>query len=91
MQKELAKVKTTLEILERDGEVACRLTGKAKWKDKAKFDTYEDHRMAMSLTALGGINPILVREPDVVNKSYPGFWKDVAKIGLKIETIRGKW
>lgn len=90
IQTELAKIKTNVEILVGDGEVSCRLTGKAKWKDKAKFDTYEDHRMAMSLTPLGGINPILVRNPDVVKKSYPGFWKDVAKIGLKIETIRGK-
>lgn len=85
MQTELAKVKTTLTLIGEKDDVGCTISGKAKWKDKAKFDTYEDHRMAMSLTPLACIHPVVIRNPDVVTKSYPGFWKDIEAIGLQIE------
>src|SRR5688500_5258383 len=88
MQTELAKVKTTLEVKEEKYDVACILTGKAKWKDKARFDTYEDHRMAMALTPFACIRPIIIRDTEVVSKSYPSFWKDVKSIGLKSEKIK---
>ena len=90
MQTELAKVKTQIEVLEEADNITCVVKGKAKWKDKAKFDTYEDHRMAMSLTALACMNPVIIRDTQVVSKSYPGFWKDIQSIGLKTEKIRGK-
>ncbi|MEP6646821.1 MAG: 3-phosphoshikimate 1-carboxyvinyltransferase, partial [Saprospiraceae bacterium] len=37
MQTELAKVKTTLEVSEEGADISCKLFGKARWKDKAKF------------------------------------------------------
>lgn len=85
MQTELAKVKTTLTVSGGKDDLSCTISGKAKWKDKAKFDTYEDHRMAMALTPLACIHPVVIRDPEVVTKSYPGFWKDVEAVGLKIE------
>jgi 3-phosphoshikimate 1-carboxyvinyltransferase len=85
MQTELAKVKTILEIKVDDGNLICVLHGKARWKDKAKFDTYDDHRMAMSLVPFACLRPIVIRNPQVVSKSYPGFWKDMASIGIKSE------
>lgn len=88
MQSELVKVKTSLEIREAGNDVECILTGKAKWKDKAKFNTYDDHRMAMSLAPLACLNPIIIRNPEVVSKSYPGFWKDIGKIGIVYEPVR---
>ena len=48
------------------------------------FDTYEDHRMAMSLATLAVYNPISIRNPKVVNKSYPGFWDDMKKCGVDL-------
>lgn len=90
MQTELAKVKTTIEVKEEKEDVVCTLTGKAKWKDKARFDTYEDHRMAMALTPLACIHPIIIRNTEVVSKSYPGFWRDIKSIGMKSEKIKGK-
>ena len=48
------------------------------------FDTYEDHRMAMSLATLAVYNPISIRNPKVVNKSYPGFWDDMKKCGFDL-------
>jgi len=90
MQTELARVKTTLEVLEKDGDVTCKLFGKAKWKDKANFNTYEDHRMAMSFTPLACLHPIVIKDPDVVSKSYPGFWKDMESLEVKSERIKVK-
>lgn len=90
MRTELLKVKTVLEIHKVKGDITVIQTGKAKWKDKAKFDTYDDHRMAMSLAALACINPIIMRDTEVVSKSYPGFWKDASKIGLKSVRLKGK-
>lgn len=88
MQTELARVKVLLEIKEDNGEITCLLFSKARWKDKGKFNTYEDHRMAMALTAFGCIKEIIIKDPDVVSKSYPGFWRDVEKIGMKVERIK---
>ena len=51
-----------------------------------EFDTYEDHRMAMSLAPVclrtGG--QIQINNPEVVSKSYPTFWEDLRKAGFKI-------
>lgn len=49
------------------------------------FDTYEDHRMALSLAPAslmaGDIN---INNPEVVSKSYPHFWNDLRKAGFII-------
>ncbi len=90
MQTELARVKTTLEISEEGSDVSCKLYGKARWKDKAKFNTYDDHRMAMCLTPLACIHPIVIRDPEVVSKSYPGFWKDMNAVGVMSERVKMK-
>ncbi|MEP6646720.1 MAG: 3-phosphoshikimate 1-carboxyvinyltransferase, partial [Saprospiraceae bacterium] len=69
-------------------DISCKLFGKARWKDKAKFNTYEDHRMAMSLAPLACLLPIIIRDPEVVSKSYPGFWNDMNAIGVKSEKVK---
>lgn len=48
----------------------CPLTGCA-------VDTYNDHRMAMSLALVGLKVPgVVIRNPGCVAKTYPGFWQD---------------
>jgi 3-phosphoshikimate 1-carboxyvinyltransferase len=42
--------------------------------------TYDDHRMAMAFAPVGMLHPILIEEPGVVVKSYPGYWNDLAKV-----------
>jgi 3-phosphoshikimate 1-carboxyvinyltransferase len=45
-------------------------------------DTYNDHRMAMSLALVGlKIPGVVVRNPGCVAKTYPGFWDDFARLG----------
>ena len=51
------------------------------------IDTYDDHRMAMSFAPCAGLFPGLrINHPEVVSKSYPGFWQDLQSVGVKMET-----
>ena len=45
--------------------------------------TYDDHRMAMAFApvCLCG-KELVIENPQVVNKSYPNFWKDLEKIAI---------
>jgi 3-phosphoshikimate 1-carboxyvinyltransferase len=48
----------------------------------ATLDTYNDHRMAMSMSLIGlRIPGIIVKDPACVGKTYPGFFRD-------LETLR---
>lgn len=52
------------------------------------IDTYEDHRMAMSLAPASIVlGSIIINEPSVVSKSYPDFWKDLEKAGFNVESL----
>ena len=47
----------------------------------AAIDTYDDHRMAMSFAVAGTrIDGVVINDPQCVNKTYPGFFKDLAKL-----------
>lgn len=46
-----------------------------------EFETYDDHRMAMSLALIGLVRPgVWVRDPACVRKTYPGFWRDLSGV-----------
>ncbi|MDE5701818.1 MAG: 3-phosphoshikimate 1-carboxyvinyltransferase [Bacteroides sp.] len=50
--------------------------------------TYEDHRMAMAFApAALRMAGLQIADPQVVSKSYPGYWKDLQQAGFEIETI----
>ena len=48
--------------------------------------TYEDHRMAMAFApAILRTPSIRIADPQVVSKSYPGYWEDLKQVGFGIE------
>ncbi len=48
----------------------------------ADIETYDDHRIAMSFAILGLVIPgIKIRDGNCVNKSFPGFWEELRKLG----------
>lgn len=50
--------------------------------------SFADHRMAMSFAPLAiPLGAITIESPNVVNKSYPGFWDDLRKTGFTLEEI----
>lgn len=47
----------------------------------AEIDTYNDHRMAMSLALVGLVVPgVIIRNPGCVAKTYPNFFRDLEKL-----------
>jgi 3-phosphoshikimate 1-carboxyvinyltransferase len=53
--------------------------------EKVSFRTYDDHRMAMAFAPLAlVIKEVDLEDMDVVEKSYPDFWKDLEKAGFNI-------
>lgn len=45
------------------------------------FDTYRDHRMAMALALIGLRRAgVLIRDPGCVAKTYPTYWRDLARL-----------
>lgn len=52
------------------------------------IDTYHDHRMALAFAPIAVYTKsILINDPLVVTKSYPGYWKDLLKLGFTYTTI----
>lgn len=46
-----------------------------------EFETYDDHRMAMSLALIGLRRPnVVIKDPACVRKTYPTFWRDLARL-----------
>lgn len=67
------------EMFEWDGERCFK-------EEDPAVDTYEDHRMAMSLAPASiPFKFVRVNDPHVVSKSYPGFWNDLEQAGFRIE------
>ncbi len=58
-------------------------------KAEVWIDTYDDHRMAMAFAPLAFLVPLGIRDPEVVSKSYPGFWRDYTSLGFRIQAIDG--
>ena len=52
------------------------------------IETYDDHRMAMAFAPVSITRgSIIIRNPKVVNKSYPSYWKNIENAGFKIKDI----
>lgn len=50
-----------------------------------RIPTYGDHRMALSFAPLAMLfGEVTVENPDVVDKSYPGFWNDLQSVGFVV-------
>jgi 3-phosphoshikimate 1-carboxyvinyltransferase len=54
----------------------------------AELETYNDHRMAMSLALVGlKTEGIVIKDPDCTAKTYPGYWRDLSQFtGSRITT-----
>ncbi len=62
--------------------------GKATFSDETiTFDTYDDHRMAMSFAPLSVLHPVIIDNAEVVEKSYPNFWNDLISLGFGVKWL----
>ncbi|GGC00031.1 3-phosphoshikimate 1-carboxyvinyltransferase [Dyadobacter sediminis] len=80
LQNELVKLGAELKEIEKDHLYEVSIIKNASLSELPSIHTYDDHRMAMAFAPAGMISPVRIEEPGVVVKSYPGFWKDLARI-----------
>lgn len=87
LRVELGKLGVSVECPLDGDEGAMRIVPPAGGIDRSAgaapvaFDTYDDHRMAMSLSLLGLVRPnVFINDPGCVTKTYPGFWADLAGV-----------
>jgi 3-phosphoshikimate 1-carboxyvinyltransferase len=74
---ELRRLGATVDELE-DG---MRITPQAL--RPATIETYDDHRMAMSLALVGLRQPgVLITNPGCTSKTYPAFFDDLARLAV---------
>ena len=65
------------------------ISGCRKWNTPCMVDGHNDHRIVMAL-AIGAIvseNGITIQGAEAVSKSYPHFFDDLAKLGIKIKGL----
>ena len=56
-------------------------------KELICIETYNDHRIALSLSPLVLLGwELQIDNPLVINKSYPDFWTDLCKFGVKLKS-----
>jgi 3-phosphoshikimate 1-carboxyvinyltransferase len=82
LQTELGKIGASL-TEEKTGQWKLA-SQKQTPRNPITIQTYHDHRMAMGLAPLATLMDLTIEEPDVINKSYPGFWEDMRAVGFKI-------
>jgi len=81
MAAELTRLGAPVEELE-DGLVIPGVWAEQETpRDRTLVRTYGDHRIAMSLALVGLRRPgVVIENPGVVKKSYPGFWQDLESL-----------
>jgi len=79
MQKELGKI--GVKIIQMDQ--LYRLVPGERPRTAPVFNSHGDHRMAMCLAPLAmKLGQVNIKNPEVVRKSYPGFWDELEKTGI---------
>jgi 3-phosphoshikimate 1-carboxyvinyltransferase len=86
LQNELAKI--GVELIE-DNLIYTLNTSGLHFPEKVVINTYDDHRMAMAFAPLSLlIKELEIEDMNVVEKSYPDFWRDLEKAGFMVHTIK---
>jgi 3-phosphoshikimate 1-carboxyvinyltransferase len=81
LQNELKKFNASLNDI---GEGWFEVVPSANIPKNVTIHTYDDHRMAMAFAPLAFVSDLVIEEPSVVNKSYPGYWNDLKKAGFGV-------
>ena len=83
MSEELAKLSITTNVYDNEIEV---LKGEMKAPTEP-VNGHNDHRIVMAMTLLLTLTGGEIEGAEAVAKSYPNFFKDIQKLGIKVEEI----
>lgn len=87
LQMELSKLGFILEVQD-PGVLIWRGARFDSGEETEPIATYQDHRMAMAFAPAALFFPGLqINDCEVVSKSYPRFWKDLAAAGFVLEEV----
>lgn len=89
MKAELTKLgsliyKLPIKFSGRSGNEYYMQEEQAVWRPEVSFETYQDHRMAMSLALASVLGEVSIVDQKVVSKSFPHFWEELTKLGFKV-------
>jgi len=80
LKEELIKIGA---VLKHNNDTCTLSYSKEIPESELVFNTYHDHRLALSFAPLVMKYPnIAINDPDVVVKSYPAFWEEFAKLDV---------
>jgi 3-phosphoshikimate 1-carboxyvinyltransferase len=79
LKNELEKMGATIQV----DDDSLNLEKATKINSNKSIETYQDHRMAMAFAPLSLKTKLAINDAEVVSKSYPNFWKDLQKVGVK--------
>ncbi|KMQ59317.1 3-phosphoshikimate 1-carboxyvinyltransferase [Chryseobacterium angstadtii] len=79
LYNELKKLGTETEIT----DLTIKSLSFGEPEENISIKTYQDHRMAMSFAPYCLIGELNIEEEDVVEKSYPMFWKDLGDVMIR--------
>ncbi|MEC4594346.1 3-phosphoshikimate 1-carboxyvinyltransferase [Nitrospirillum amazonense] len=83
---ELSRIRPGLGVEEGDDLLVASDPGLAGQSLPTRIETYADHRIAMSFALAGlKIRDITILDPACVAKTYPGYWKALASLGVELK------
>lgn len=78
LKNEIYKFGTLIEIT----DDSLHLSDSKPLNSGAVLETYNDHRMAMAFAPLALRTSFSIKEAEVVSKSFPDFWNNLAELGF---------
>ena len=80
MHDEFKKIGIKTEITKEYDAITIYGNANLNLQNDIEIETYNDHRVAMCFAIVGAkLGHIFIEKPDVVNKSFPNFWKELGK------------
>ncbi|MFO8066720.1 MAG: 3-phosphoshikimate 1-carboxyvinyltransferase [Bacteroidales bacterium] len=87
LQNELEKIGYILQEHSNDKWQLERVNNHSLSSKIPVFETYEDHRMAMSFSILAMTKKVIgIKNPEVVIKSFPSYWENLKAIGFSVSS-----
>ncbi len=87
MRSELAKYSIKMIIKENDMKIDGRAFDNKQIINHQIINCHNDHRICMAMAILGTIapTPMVLEGIECINKSYPRFFDDLQKLGIKVD------
>ena len=85
MEEELKKCQVKMHTTEED----IYICGNPPYRCDIPLEAHNDHRIVMSLSVAATLfnAPVIIHQAQAINKSYPTFFEDLTKLGVKVEIL----